>query len=171
MSTVGLDDRATDGEPHSDPPGLGGKEWFEDTVGMCRIDSWSAIPDLDRDTVGMLCRLDENFPWPVGQSAHCLDAVHYQIQDDLLQLHAITEERRQIAGKIATQGGAVSGQVIVEEPGAFANDFIDIEAGSVGNALHEQGANPRNDGAGAGSVVDNLRNRLAQGLKISFLAA
>src|SRR6266849_5542952 len=47
-STVGFDNGAADRQSHPDALGLGCKKWFEDTVGLPRINSWSGILNLDQ---------------------------------------------------------------------------------------------------------------------------
>ena len=45
--------------------GLGGKEWFEDTIHMLWVESYSRILDLDQHAIGVFCRLDEQLPGPI----------------------------------------------------------------------------------------------------------
>ena len=39
-------------------------------------------------------------PWPVGECTHCVDSVHDEIDQDLLQLHLVAQDAWQISGQI-----------------------------------------------------------------------
>src|SRR5882762_268692 len=106
----------------------------------------------------MLSRLNEKLTRSIGNHTHRVDAVHGQIQHYLLQLHAISEHTWQIRGKIRAEGNTVSSQLMAQEPGYVLNDLVDVEFRPPGSLLHQQATNPRNDRAGAGSIVHNFSN-------------
>ena len=114
---MGLDNRAADRQSHPDPLCLGCKERFKDLTDLLRIEAASGILNLDQHTVGALCRLDEQLSRLIGEVAHGVDAIHDQINQDLLHLHPVGERTRQISGKVSAQGNTVSAQLIAQQPG------------------------------------------------------
>ena len=86
-----------DREPHSDALRFRGKEWLKDAVCQARLDSWSRILNLDRNTIWVLCRPDQNFPPPICGRTRCFNSVHDQVNQYLLQLHRVAGQAEDTA--------------------------------------------------------------------------
>src|SRR5256885_14391729 len=63
---------------------------------------------------------------------HGVDAVHDQVDQDLLQLHRVSAHAGQISGKIGPQGNAVPGHLIAKQNGDLLNNLINIHCNSLG---------------------------------------
>src|ERR1700730_12333097 len=166
MTPMGLDNRPADRQSHPDPLGLGCKERLKDLTDLLRIEATSGILNLDQHTVRILCRLDEQLSRQIVEGTHRVDAIHDQVNQDLLQLHPVAEQTWQISGKISAQGNTVSGQLIAQEPSDVLNDLIDVQCCPFRSALYQLRANSRNNGACPGSVIHDFCNRLPQLLNV-----
>ena len=87
---MGFDDRPADRQPHSHSFRLGCEEWIEDTVDLRWIEPRTCIRDRNYN-ISQLVGLGANpqHARPARNRAHGLDTVPDQIEDDLLQLHAV----------------------------------------------------------------------------------
>src|SRR5882672_2190317 len=157
---MGFDDGPTDRESHPDPLGLGCKERLKDLTDLLWIEATTGILNLNQHAVLVLCRLDDQLSRPIDQGTHRVDAIHDQVDQDLLQLYPVAARTWQVSGKISAQGNTVSGQLIAQEPSDVLNHFIDVQFGPFRIALYQLCANSRNDRACAVSVVHDLCNRL-----------
>src|ERR1700693_5211171 len=83
-TSMRLDNRAAYRQSHSNTERLGGEERFKDTGCLIRVDPGSRILNLDQSTVGIVCRCDTKFSWPVSYFVHGIDTVHRQVYQDLL---------------------------------------------------------------------------------------
>ena len=129
-----------DRQSHSGSVGLGGKEWFEDTVRVLWIESCSRILDLDQHTVGVHCRLDEQFPWSIRDHTHGFDAIHNQVDQDLLSLHAVGTHARKITAEISPQRYTAPNQLTAQEHSQLLNNLINVHRNSLGCALLQKRA-------------------------------
>src|SRR6266849_3316013 len=90
---MSLDDRAADRQSHTHSFGLGGVEGVEDAVHVGWIESRTDICDRDQHVARLLeLRSNSQYPRPVHDRAHCLDAIHDQIEDDMLQLDTVARD-------------------------------------------------------------------------------
>src|ERR1700756_1070172 len=72
---------------------------IESLKGLFRIkQASSVVPDLDNDRRRVLqLRADPKFSWPILNCSHRLDSIDEQVEDDLLQLHSITQHKRELS--------------------------------------------------------------------------
>src|SRR5882724_6956667 len=85
-----FNDRAADRQSHAGPMKLGSKERIEDLIRLLRGQPHSDIANGDQQfTLLSLLRLDRKFPSGV-HFLHSIDAIKYEIHEDLLQLHTIS---------------------------------------------------------------------------------
>src|SRR5260370_23570329 len=131
---------------------VGGKERLEDSLHLLGIESGSCILHLDQHTVRAFCRLDQQLSRRTGEGAHSVDAIHDQVNQNLLQLHPAAEQTWQIVCEVGLERDAVSAHLIAHQYDRFLNNLIDVQFRSIGSAFHEQGANSRNHRACTGCV-------------------
>ena len=87
---MSLDDRAADRQSHAHSFRFGSEEGVEDAVHVRWIESRTDIHDRDQHIARLLeLRTNSQYPRPVHDRAHCLDAIHDQVKDDLLQLDPV----------------------------------------------------------------------------------
>src|SRR6266849_6978701 len=82
-----LNDRPTDGQPHTSPVILGGKECLEDLFRLLRGQSHTGVADGDQQLTTLAhLRLDRKFTSSV---LHGLDSVEDEVHEHLLKLHSV----------------------------------------------------------------------------------
>jgi hypothetical protein len=96
---MGFDDGSADAKPHAGTVSLGGKKCIEYLVCLLRGNPYAGIADGYLNLL-VFCplRLDGHLTGSV-HVLHCINAVDDQIHRNLLQLHAISDDLRKIAGK------------------------------------------------------------------------
>jgi len=103
MAVVRLDDRAADGQTHAEPVGLGAEERREHVRGGSR-EADSVVADRDLDGVVPRCGgADSDTPDAVGVRLHRFESVAKQVEDDLLDLHAVADDRRDVGREVEPQ--------------------------------------------------------------------
>src|SRR5919198_1801510 len=127
-SAVCLDDRAADRETHAHPHGFGGIERAEDALQRLRVEPDAGILHGDEHPLGSRpgCS-DHQLPRPLHDSAHGFAAVHHQIQEHLLELDAIAQHGRQIAGEFRVQPDPIALHLMVHQRDNLFNDVVDLE--------------------------------------------
>ena len=90
---MSVDDRPADRQPHARSIGLRGVEGVKDPVEMLRINARPRIAHgHDGACLAFLCA-DQQLSRPLLHRTHCFSRIQNQIQQDLLQLNAISENR------------------------------------------------------------------------------
>src|SRR5215813_11853694 len=90
LSLMSFNNRATNRQTHAHSIFLGGEKGFEDFVVMSEPDS--VVLNLDESCARtFLKRSNHDFPGPIGDGFHCVQPVHQQVQNELLNLDSITE--------------------------------------------------------------------------------
>src|ERR1700674_5602726 len=77
----------------------------------------------------MPARADQELARPLGDPHHGLDAVHHEIDDDLLQLHPVTEYRGQVSVKVEAQPYTMAQHFSLHQGDDVVNDIVDVERG------------------------------------------
>jgi len=91
-----FDDRTADRQPHAQTVGLRRVEGGEELLEINRGQAWSRILHRDQHFIRFdVSSGDEQLSRPFRDRAHCLDRVDNEIEDDLLQLYAISFDERQ----------------------------------------------------------------------------
>jgi hypothetical protein len=81
---------------------LGGKKRVKDLVRLLRWKSDAGIADRDQQlTVLAALRLDPDFVCPI-HILHRVNAVHHEVHEHLLQLHAISYDAGQVCSELRT---------------------------------------------------------------------
>src|ERR1700730_15667232 len=158
VSSMRLDYGMADCQPHSDAFRLRGKEWFKDTVGQMRLNSWSRVLNLDQHPICASCRPEQKLPWSFRRQSHGFNGVHDEINQHLLQLHLVAGHAREIRCEVDAQGDMASRQLGAQQNPYVLNDPVNVQSRSSESALHQQPANPGNDRARPRSIAHNLCN-------------
>src|SRR5712675_3801410 len=93
-SAARFDDRAADRKPQPQTAWLGRVKGLEEAIEIRWSQPWAGISHGDEHAarLGWPCT-DHQFPGPVADAAHCLDGVHDQVQDHLLQFDPVSLNR------------------------------------------------------------------------------
>src|SRR6516164_7216002 len=86
-------------QPHACSTRLCGVEGVEDSIEMRWIDARPGIADGHEGTCMVLLGADHQLSCPLLYRAHCFSRVQNQVQQDLLQLNAIRQNRTQCLRK------------------------------------------------------------------------
>ena len=82
--------------------------YFNFTVLPVRIDSLAGVTHRQSSPIRSFTRgLDQKSARPIIDFAHRVDRVEDNIQDDLLKLHAIATDRRQIVSEVSLQSDPI----------------------------------------------------------------
>src|SRR6516164_585556 len=92
---MSLDDGAAYRQPHPCPTGLRGVEGVEDTIEMRWINAGPGIAYGHDGACPVLLGADHQLSCPLLYCAHCFSRVQNEVQQDLLQLNAIPQNRKQ----------------------------------------------------------------------------
>jgi hypothetical protein len=101
----------------------------------------AAVPHRYQD---LLCvvqlRSDHQFARPVGDRLHRLDAAHHQIDEHLLRLDPIGEDRGKGGGEFQLQHHLVGDPFALPQADNLADDVVDVERRHLGIVLVGQTA-------------------------------
>ena len=171
---------------------LGRIERLEQAIQLFRLKAAAAVLDADRDPGGSVVPVDTaadvEAPVPFVRAAHRVHGVHDEVQQHLLELHAVTEDERKVGWHVGsnrdTPGGRLGGRQRhdlvhqVREPdrdplrrrslchGAHALDHgarslgIAIDVGERRPQLVHVGAPVRQEGETRAGIVYDGRERL-----------
>jgi len=121
-----IDDGTANGQPHAHTVFFRRKESFEDSLWI--LQASAGIPHLDQDRFRAgLFGTNEEFFGTVHNRVHGLYPVEKQVENQLLQLHAIARHGRQILAQVRLHGYALSGRLASQEVEHLADHLIQIE--------------------------------------------
>ena len=92
---MSVDDGAAYRQPHPYSTGLRGVEGIKDSIEMRGINARPGIAHGHEGTRLVLLGADQQLSCSLFNRAHCFSRVENQIQQDLLQLNAIPQNRKQ----------------------------------------------------------------------------
>src|SRR5215813_2535008 len=99
LAPMSMDDGAAYRQPHACSTGLRGVEGVEDLIEMRRINSGPGIAHGHEDACPVLLGADHQVPCPRLYRAHCFSSIQNEVQQDLLQLNAISLNGKQSVRK------------------------------------------------------------------------
>ena len=106
---MSFDDGATDGKPDAHTVILSCVESLEEPVSSLRLEANARIFHAEAHPVRIISfGSDQQLPWPIFNIAHRVRGVAEQVQDHLLELNAVTCDKREIIGKLRPQNHSVS---------------------------------------------------------------
>src|SRR5260370_38805424 len=118
-----LNDRPTDGQPHTSPVILGRKECPEDLVCLLRGQSHTRIADRDQQLTIADFRLDGELP-SVSRSLHSIDAVEHEAHENLLQLDTVCHHLGKLLSKLGADGNREEAPLASYAEKHFTNEVI-----------------------------------------------
>src|SRR5215813_10201315 len=96
---MSIDDGPAYRQPHACSTGLRGVEGVEDSFEMRRLNAWPGIANGHEDAGLVLLRADHQLSCPRHYRAHCFSGIQNEVQQDLLQLNAISLNAKQSVRK------------------------------------------------------------------------
>src|SRR6516164_391462 len=115
-------------QPHACSTGLRGVEGVEDSIKMRWIDAWPGIADGHEGAWLVLLGADRQLSCPLLYRAHCFSRVENQVQQDLLQLNAIPQNRKQSIRKPGLDRNAIPLGDALRQYEHFVDRRIEIKA-------------------------------------------
>ena len=112
---VRLDDGPADCEPHSHPVGLGREERREYPLGLPRINPRTRVRHRHRHPIAFRPTGTDRQNSRLILCRHGVNGVHDQVEKDLLQLDAVSPDRRQLVPRLGLDGDVVFLQLIMAE--------------------------------------------------------
>src|SRR5690349_11591072 len=157
-----FNDRSADGESHAEALRLGGHERLENTVQVFASDSAAPVANGAHHlaTAAFEARRDRDAALVYVERRHRLAGVDDQVEDDLLQLDAITQDQRQIGIEYDVDRN-VSRQEIVPRKFEHVLDHVGQVDGLAGNfAALEHGTQSLDDFGRADVVGDDVADHV-----------
>ena len=102
---------------------------------------------------------DHQVARPIGDRLHCLNTVHHQIDDHLLQLDPITEDRGQSRRKLRSQRYPVIDQLALHQRDGLLDDVVEVERRLLNVGLVRKRADAADHVARPDAVVDDPFHR------------
>src|SRR5262249_28638574 len=167
---MGLDNGAADGQSHAGAIRLRREERIEDLV-QVRWEPYARIDDRNLQVITAVARRPERDFALAVHLLHRLDAVHHQVQENLLQLYAISHDGWEICRKLGTDRHAVSYGLAAHQHEDFSDDLVDVHQLVFGPAFLEQPAHAVDDFSGPGRVPDRPRRGRARLFQVRFLTS
>src|SRR6516225_4057102 len=125
---MSIDDGAAYRQPHACSSGLRGVEGVEDSIEMRWIDAGPGIADGHEGACMVLLGADHQLSWPLLYRAHCFSRVQNQVHQDLLQLNAIPQNRKQSIRKPGLDRNAIPLGDALRQYEHFVDRRIEIKA-------------------------------------------
>jgi hypothetical protein len=129
---MSLDNRSADRESHTHAVGLCCKERIKDSIDYLRIKAGTGIMYCDKKMV-LLNRFGRYFEdsRPVDDRAHCFNAIHDQVKDDLLQLYSVPKHQAITSSQRSAQLYTVPLSLDAREYQHFLDSVFDIHPGDI----------------------------------------
>src|ERR1700676_2480388 len=120
--TMRFDYRSTNRQSHSHPVGFRRKECVENALHVAWINPCARVFQHDLHVMGFVhFRLYSQNSFAISDRTHCIDGVHDQVNEHLLQLHPLGHHLWKIVEHLIAQRYLVTLQFPVYERENFAN--------------------------------------------------
>jgi hypothetical protein len=124
---MSLYDGAADGESDSHTVGFGRIERFEDLVCSLRRETDSRVFHAEPDLVPFSpFSSNQQLSRAIVDCAHRVSSISKHIQDDLLKLDAVTDDKREVIRKLMPQNHAASLDLSQRQCRHLSNRFIQV---------------------------------------------
>jgi hypothetical protein len=155
--------RATDGKAHAQAIRLAREKRFEQTFDLLGLNANARIPHRDAHRAGLRrVRLNVQETGAVRNSAQRIERVRNEIQEHLLQLHAICRDGWKSSRKLGLQCHIAPEHFRLRKGDDFLNQFVDVELCPGRLAPFQQRANSHDDIARPIPVADDAPGRIAR---------
>jgi hypothetical protein len=122
-----FNDRTDDPQAHAGAVRFGGKERIKNLLLLVRRQAHAGIADRDQHvTILTALRLEGELAGPT-HILHRVDAVHHEVHQHLLQLHAISHHLREVCRDCRPNGYTALSGLGVQEQCHLSNQFVDID--------------------------------------------
>src|SRR5271168_1639587 len=101
LPAMRLHNGTADGQPHAAALRLGGKERRKDLIHLLHWQPHARVTDRELELTVLQLRLHSKLSAGVF---HGFDAVEHEVHENLLQLHTVYHDFREVAGKIRAHG-------------------------------------------------------------------
>src|SRR5215475_11727953 len=126
-SSVTCDDGLADRQSHPHACRLSRVEWVKKTSNIFRAYAWSRVSHGDGDVGRPVHQsADRHFAWTLSTLRQCLNGVHNQIQNHLLQLNSISFDERQSLCKLRMYRDAVLHRLAARKLNHFVDRAIEL---------------------------------------------
>jgi hypothetical protein len=170
---VGFDDRAADrqAEPHA--VRLGRIERLEQPIQLFRLKPDAAVLDADRDRRASVVRVDTaadvEAPVPFVRAAHRVHGVHDQVQQHLLELHAIAENEREVCRHVGSNRDTSRGRLGARQRHDLVHQVREPDWDPIRRRSLRHGAHALDHGARSLGIAIDVRERRPQLLHVGAL--
>jgi hypothetical protein len=157
-----LQNRAADGQSHPHSSGLGGVKGLEDSFVFSRIQAYPCVLHLDVDrrrSVGS--GADDEFPRAVFHGRHGFGSIQDKIEQDLLKLDRIAQNRRKTISQLAPHDNSLPFCLVLHQEHDVIDDGVQVQLGLFTIGLLEEIAQPGDHITGSLAVPDNSLGGLA----------
>ena len=121
------DDAAADRQPEADTEGLVRHERLEDTLELIGRNALAAVGDGDDDLPVVRFRPKRQPPLAGGDIGHRLASIDGQVQQELLQLHAIAVDQRQTGLDMGDDRNVAADKIAVQQAKNLADELVQVE--------------------------------------------
>lgn len=155
--------------PHSSV--LRSIERLKQALETLRAHPWAGILHRHQDTACFPPSADEQLSCPFSQAALRLEGIDDQVQDDLLQLHTVSLNARQLLGELRLYRDRVLLELAMGQNYDLPHRFIDIDRVLPQRRLSEHDTDPPDDLGGPPPLLDNVIQGLSNLIQIRRLRA
>ena len=165
-----FDDRSADRKSHAEAFGFCREERFEDALSDGRIKSRAGVFDRNQHAARLgETRGYDKLPRPFRNPFHRVDAIHHQVQQHLLQLNSVAQDRAAARGQVGFKNDAIAPQFAADERQRFSYDFVDVEIGQSRSGLLGERPQTSDHVVRAGAVPRYGRERVSGFVEIRVL--
>ena len=120
-------DRPADRQPHAHTMGFCRKERIEDAADIFQIDPGSGVFHREQHRAEfMYFGSHSQKPRTIHHGTHCIDGIHDQVYDYLLQLDTIGWNLWKLFGELALYQDLLTPNFSLQQDDDFANDLVDV---------------------------------------------
>src|ERR1700686_1749121 len=124
---MSLDDRAADRKAHAQSAWLGAEERIEYAVRVLARDSGAAVLHGHHDAMRfILIGTDHQSKRPTRDRLHRFGTVYHKVDDHLLKLNPIRDDRRYRRREFELRGHLLGGQFAPQQRGDLVDEAIDV---------------------------------------------
>ena len=132
----------------------------------------AGILDRDKHAIRLRgCARDRQYFRAVGDLRHGVHGVRDQVQQHLLELHLVAQNRLQMGGQVGVQRHAVPLQVAAGERQHFLDGVVEVELRQLRPGFHGERPQAVDHVARAVGILHDARDRLPRRIKIGRVPA
>src|SRR4029078_4565709 len=151
------DNRPANPQSHSNAVRFGREEPVEDAIHVLRLDAASRILDSNHQICWASClSFSPPHVFAAVYGPHCFDSIHNQVQDDLLQLHAMGQYLGQFIVQMGADSDAMTVRLTMHQRDHFRNELFKVDKSPFFAVLLEHRPNAADHVSSPTSVADDL---------------